>query len=154
MPGPVPEASVVIVRDGLEQVAEPATTSTRLGGDRGTAMSRLYGDSEYRDAMHRDASSQPAERQVARSMTSWEKTLRIMTYRRLMRELHGTHTKPHPWRVALWILGFVMLEVGFASVSITEGIQVNIDTNMLVLSNLFGLLFWLRCCFLDALHAA
>ena len=73
-------------------------------------------------------------------LTNYEQTFRLMTARRLDRELKGTIAKPHNGRALLWVLAFVALEVGLASVTLGEGISLKLDLNEKILSNILGLL--------------
>ena len=75
---------------------------------------------------------------VPGTMTAFEGTFRIMTYRRLERELHGTYTKTR--RILFWVLAFAALEVGLASITLSEGVSLKIDFSVNLLSNLLGLL--------------
>ena len=59
------------------------------------------------------------------AMTNYEFTFRLMTVRRLERELLGTHTKPRWVGALMWALAFAALEVGFASITLHEGISLH-----------------------------
>ena len=74
-------------------------------------------------------------------MHNYEATFRHMTHRRLQRELLGVYSKPHPGRDALWIMLFVVLQVGLASVSFTNGVSVKIDVTSNLLALLLNMLF-------------
>ena len=74
------------------------------------------------------------------TMTTYEATFRIMTARRLERELMGTYTKTHNGRILCWVLAFAALEVGLASITLTEGVSLKIDLSVNLLTNLLGLL--------------
>ena len=83
----------------------------------------------------------PAGRSVVTTlghMTQYNPTLRLMTARRLRRELMGTYSKERPWRVMLWVLAFVALEVGLATITLNEGVLIEVKINVLV--NLVGAL--------------
>lgn len=82
----------------------------------------------------------PVDVGAARSMTNYERTLRFMTHRRIMRELKGTHSPRHKRRDCMWIVAFCLLEVGLATVTIREGVYLRLDLTVNVLSNLLGLL--------------
>ena len=92
-------------------------------------------------------------------MTDYEYTFRLMTVRRLERELMGTISKGHPMRALLLVLGFIALEVGLVTVTLQGNntgigenatdvpgtspghtIGVTIDFSVTLLSNLLGFL--------------
>ena len=54
----------------------------------------------------------PTESGSSGAMTDFRETFRLMTVRRLDRELMGTFTKQRSGRVLMWVLAFVALEVG------------------------------------------
>jgi hypothetical protein len=78
------------------------------------------------------------------TMTSYEYTFRLMTVRRLDREILGTFAKQRGrCRNLILVLGFMALEVGLASITLREGISLKIDLGdnpTLLLANLLGLL--------------
>ena len=78
-----------------------------------------------------------------RVMTNFETTFRVMTHRRLQRELQGTYSKPQPGRTVSWILLFVALEAGLASVSFQSGfnVQISVGSNLAALLLNMGALY-------------
>ena len=88
--------------------------------------------------VHRDGA--PFSAGTPGVMTNYAGTFRIMSARRLERELQGTHTKPASGQILAWVLAFAALEVGLASITLSEGISLKIDLTVNLLSNLLGLL--------------
>ena len=77
---------------------------------------------------------------VRHSFTSYEETFRIMTYRRLQRELMGTYSKQRKWPVFFWVLVFVALEGALVTVTNSKGLLMIVEVRINVLANLLGTL--------------
>ena len=73
------------------------------------------------------------------TMTNYEETFRVMSVRRLERELLGTFAKSRPGRNLLLVMGFVALELTLVGVTLNEGaVKVQIQFTTKVLVNLLG----------------
>jgi hypothetical protein len=62
-----------------------------------------------------------------------ETVFRVMAYRRLMRQFHGTYRKNNRFKT-FWTLGFLMWSCGLVGVSSSSALNVNIDFSENVIS--------------------
>ena len=81
----------------------------------------------------------------SRPITDWEETFRLMTYRRLQRQLKGVYAKENQCRTIMWVVMFLGLEVGLATVTLNEGVQLQINLTLKLLKNLLGALVLVVC---------
>ena len=77
----------------------------------------------------------PRKPLVALPIVEWEATFRLMAYRRVQRELQGTYRKERQWVTLVWVLMFLGLEWGLATVTLTQGrfnLQINLSVKLLI----------------------